>query len=106
MLQELHALVLGHYVARAIILQAAHRAGVSPVDLPIAQTVRVIQMRLGSLPRSPREYGRWHESLLDEMAGLPRRRQNYPRVRKVVRCPWPSRGRTTSNTSRNPSHDS
>lgn len=91
-LQELDALFLGHYVVRAMILQAARRAGVAPVDVSFRGAVRVLQLRLGALPGRPADYARWYQGLIDEIARLPRRprrRRTYPRVRKVVRCAWP-----------------
>jgi Transposase DDE domain/Insertion element 4 transposase N-terminal len=91
-MQELDALFLGHYVVRAMILQAARTAGVAPVEISFAKTVRVIQMRLGALPGRAGDYARWYQSLVDEIAALPRRKRrqrSYPRVRKVVRCAWP-----------------
>ena len=83
---------LGHYVVRAMILHAARQAGVAPVDISFQGAVRVIQMRLGAIPTSSRDYHRWYQALVDEIARLPRRgrrRRSYPRVRKVVRCAWP-----------------
>lgn len=91
-LQELDALLLGHYVVRAMILAAARKAGVAPVEVSFTGALRVIQTRLGSMPASPGTYRRWYDDLVAEIARLPRRkrrRRSYPRVRKVVRCGWP-----------------
>jgi hypothetical protein len=90
-LQELDALVLGHYVVRGMALQAARAAGVAPVEVSFAGALRAIRTRLGSMPTTPRAYARWYADLMTEIAALPRRgrrRRAYPRVRKVVRCPW------------------
>jgi len=90
-LQELDALLLGHYVVRSMILQAARQAGVPPIEISFTQTIRIIQMRLASVPRHATSYGRWFQALIDEIAQLrlrPRRSRSYPRVRKVVRCAW------------------
>lgn len=90
-LQELDALLLGHYVVRGMALQAARAAGVAPVDVSFAGALRVIRTRLGSMPTTAAAYARWYADLVAEIAALPRRgrrRRAYPRVRKVVRCPW------------------
>ena len=91
-MQELDALLLGHYVVRAMILQAARKAGVTPIEISFTQTVRIVQMRLSGMPTKAKEYARWYATILDEIARLPRRPRRLrtdPRVRKVVRCPWP-----------------
>jgi Transposase DDE domain/Insertion element 4 transposase N-terminal len=91
-LQELDALVLGHYVVRGMILTAARAAGVAPVEVSFAGALQVVRMRLGSMPVARAAYARWYTELVTEIAALPRRRRRrraYPRVRKVVRCPWP-----------------
>jgi Transposase DDE domain/Insertion element 4 transposase N-terminal len=91
-LQELDALLLGHYVVRTMILAAARAAAVAPVEVSFVGALQVVRMRLGSMPATPRAYARWYAELVAEIAALPRRRRRrraYPRVRKVVRCPWP-----------------
>lgn len=90
-LQELDALLLGHYVVRGMILSAARSAGAAPTEVSFTGAIRVIQARLGGRPTAPAAYARWLAELVAEIAGLPRRtrrRRAYPRVRKVVRCPW------------------
>lgn len=91
-MQELDALLLGHYVVRSMILQAARKAGVPPIEISFTQTIRIVQVRLASVPKHATSYRRWYEALLNEIAQLrvrPRRNRSYPRVRKVVRCAWP-----------------
>lgn len=91
-LQELDALLLGHYVVRGMILTAARAAGVAPVDVSFTGAPRVLQTRLGSKPTTPAAYARWYAAVVAEIAALPRRkrrRRAYPRVRKVVRSDWP-----------------
>jgi DDE family transposase/transposase IS4-like protein len=91
-LQELDALLLGHYVVRGMILAAARAAGVAPVEVSFAGAVRVVRTRLGSMPATPAAYARWFADVVAEIAAVPRRRRRrraYPRVRKVVRCRWP-----------------
>ena len=43
------------------------------VDISFEHTVRVIQMRLGALPSQPKDYDRWYQSILDEIATMLRR---------------------------------
>ena len=91
-LQELDALLLGHYVVRGMIVTAARVAGVAPVEVSFTGALRVVRTRLGSLPATRVAYARWYAELVAEIAELPRRsrrRRAYPRVRKVVRCEWP-----------------
>lgn len=91
-LQELDALLLGHYVVRGMILTAARAAGVAPVEVSFTGALRVVRTRLGSMPATRPAYARWYADLVAEVAALPRRRRRrraYPRVRKVVRCEWP-----------------
>jgi hypothetical protein len=91
-LQELDALLLGHYVVRGMILAAARAAGAAPVEVSFTGALRVLRTRLGSMPATPAAYARWYAEMVAEIAALPRRRRRrraYPRVRKVVRCPWP-----------------
>jgi hypothetical protein len=91
-LQELDALLLGHYVVRGLIRDAARRAGVPAVEISYTGAVRVLQAALAAVPTQPAAYAGWYAWLVAEIARLPRRkrrRRRYPRVRKVVRCEWP-----------------
>lgn len=93
-LQELDALLLGHYVVRGMILAAARAAGAAPAEVSFAGAVRVLRTRLGGRPAAPAGYARWLAEVVAEIAALPRRgrrRRAYPRVRKVVRCEWPAK---------------
>ena len=93
-LQELDGLLLGHYVVRATMLEAARRAKVSPIEISFHKAVRVMQTRLSTRPRSRPAAVRWWDELIGEIARLPRRRRRLrscPRVRKSTRCPWPAK---------------
>jgi hypothetical protein len=91
-LQELDALLLGHYVVRAMILDAARKAGVPPIEISFKHALRVIADALPKLPKGASGYRSWYKKLIDEIAAIPRRKRrqrSYPRVRKVTRCAWP-----------------
>ena len=54
-MQELDGLLLGHFVVRWVILQAAREKGIAPVEISFAGTLRILQTRLARGCRR----GRW-----------------------------------------------
>jgi hypothetical protein len=98
--QEVHALALGHYVTRALMAAAAAAARLDPDRLSFVGGLRILRLRLPECPRRggaepgrwPGEFGRWYEDLLAEMAEErlpPRRNRINPRVvkRKLSKFP-------------------
>jgi hypothetical protein len=91
-MQELDGLLIGHYVVRHLMLEAARKAEVPVVQISFEGTIQLIRPRLNRLPKSSRGRKKWRTSLIDEINALPKvrkRRRSCPRVRKVVRCKWP-----------------
>lgn len=85
--QEIYALSLGHYVTRAMMLEAAGTQGLDGDRLSFMGCLRVLRLRLSEYP-AVAESSRvaWYESLLREMARerTERRRNRVnPRVVKV-----------------------
>ncbi|MBY0228187.1 MAG: hypothetical protein K2W96_02785 [Gemmataceae bacterium] len=85
--QELHALSLGHWLTRACMAEAAHEAGPDPDRLSFMGCLRVLRNRMpeyAAVKRKDRK--RWWEALLGELAQErteKRRDRINPRVVKV-----------------------
>jgi hypothetical protein len=93
-LQELDGLLLGHWVVRWLILQAARQKGVTPVTISFSGTLRLLQTRLGAVPDTAARRRRWWQDLLARVEGeqLPtRRKRRCPRKKKVTRGAWPAK---------------
>jgi len=93
-LQELDGMLLGHWVVRGVILQAARAKHVPPVTISFTGTLRLIQSRLGAVPAGPARRRRWWQNLLEAVGRekLPARRQRRcPRKKKVTRGVWPTK---------------
>jgi hypothetical protein len=90
---ELDGLLLGHWVLRWVILQAARAAGVAPVAISFVGAVRVLKARLG-LPVGRGGWTPWWAAVLKEIGAerlRPRRNRQCPRVRKTTRSHWPTK---------------
>ena len=93
-MQELDGLLLGHFVVRWVILQAAREKGIAPVEISFAGTLRVLQTRLAGVPEGAVERRRWWEGLMAAIGRqrLQRRRKRCcPRKKKVTRAAWPTK---------------
>ena len=91
-MQELDGLLLGHYVLRTVILEAARKAGVAPVEISFEGTLRLILTRLRSLPEKAAAQQEWWERFLKAVARevvQKRRKRCCPRKKKVTRSAWP-----------------
>jgi hypothetical protein len=91
-LQEIDRLLMGHYVLRWIMLQAARQQGISPVEVSFSGTVRIVQLRLRSMPKKSRERKKGWQELLRAIGNErveERRGRRCPRGRKVTRSHWP-----------------
>lgn len=89
--QELYGLLLGHYVVRALMQEAAARRGLDPDRLSFTAAIRVLRCRLPECPRSRRGRGRWYAALVEEVGEevLPARRDRInPRVIKRKMANW------------------
>jgi Insertion element 4 transposase N-terminal/Transposase DDE domain len=84
--QELYALSLGHFVVRALMLEAAQRANLDVDRLSFTGCLQILQARLPECDSTtPARLDRWYELLLEELAQErlePRRNRINPRVVK------------------------
>ncbi len=89
--QELYGLLLGHYVIRKLMCDAAELADVAPRELSFVNTLKILRCRLAEAPRSATGLKRWHQDLLTEVAAEvlePRRNRIHPRVIKRKMSNW------------------
>ena len=89
--QELYGLLLGHFVIRKLMCDAAEQADVAPRDLSFVNTLKILRCRLPEAPRSASGLRRWHQQLLTEVAAEvlePRRNRINPRVIKRKMSNW------------------
>ena len=89
--QEVYGLLLGHYVVRTLMAEAAQKAEVSPRQLSFTGTLKILRCRLPQCPASAAGRRRWYEDLLAEVAEEvlePRRERINPRVIKRKMSNW------------------
>ena len=75
--QELYGLLLGHYVIRVLMQEAAASQGIDPQRLSFTGTLKILRCRLPECPASRRGRSRWYQDLVAEIAEevLPERRE-------------------------------
>jgi Transposase DDE domain len=91
-MQEIDGLLLGHFVVRWVILQAARQKGVTPVEISFTGTLRILQTRLAGVPEGAAGRRRWWEELKESIGRQKlqkRRKRSCPRKKKVTRPAWP-----------------
>lgn len=90
--QEIYGLLLGHFVVRTVMQEAAATRGLDPQRLSFTATLKILRCRLPECrARNPR---RWYRQLLSEIAEevLPARRNRInPRVIKRKMSKWPKK---------------
>jgi hypothetical protein len=89
--QEIYGLLLGHYVIRKLMCDAADLAGCAPRELSFVNTLKIVRCRLPEVPRNATSAKRWHECLLEEVSQErlePRRNRINPRVIKRKMSYW------------------
>lgn len=83
-LQEIYALSIGHYVTRALMVEAAVAAGVAPTGLSFVGCLQVLRCRLPEFPGvAPAQRATWYGTLLEELGAErteARRNRVNPRV--------------------------
>lgn len=92
--QELHGLLLAHYVVRALMSAAAKPEGLDPRRLSFCSTLKILRCRLPQCPKSSQGLTKWYTLLLEEIAieKLPERRDRInPRVIKRKMVHWPKK---------------
>jgi hypothetical protein len=89
--QEIYGLLLGHYVVRKVMCEAAVVAECEPRDLSFVNTLKILRCRLPEVPRSPVGIQSWYQNLIAEVAEErlePRRDRINPRVIKRKMSNW------------------
>lgn len=89
--QELYGLLLGHYVVRALMCEAAAPECIPPRRLSFTATLKILRCRLPECPRSHAGRARWYADLLAEIGEerLEERRDRInPRVIKRKISKW------------------
>jgi hypothetical protein len=92
--QEIYGLLLGHYVIRKLMCEAADFAGLAPRELSFVNTLKILRCRLPECPRSEDGLTRWWKNLLQEVSAEriePRRNRANPRVIKIKLSKWPKK---------------
>jgi len=91
-IQEVYGLALGHFVARALMFEAAETVGLDPDRLSFLGCFQILKCRLPEChSTSPRAFAEWYRGLLWEMQGErtdPRRDRTNPRVIKRKMSKW------------------
>jgi hypothetical protein len=92
--QEIYGLMLGHYVVRTLMCEAAKRVPTSPLRMSFTGTLKILRCRLPECPQSPKARQQWWTNLLEEITEeqIPSRRNRInPRVIKRQQCQWPTK---------------
>jgi hypothetical protein len=89
-LQEIEGLLLGHFMMRTLMFQAAAQEGIDPQRMSFTNTLKIFRCRLPECPKSAVGLRKWYQCLLEEIREEtlePRRDRIQPRVikRKVSR---------------------
>src|SRR5439155_20400929 len=66
--QELYGLLLGHYVIRVLMQEAAAERGIDPRRLSFTGTLKILRCRLPECPASGRGLRQWYRDLVAEIA--------------------------------------
>jgi hypothetical protein len=89
--QELYGLLLGHYILRVLMQEAAAVQGLDPQRMSFIGALKILRCRLPEAPASQRGCRRWYHNLVAEIAEeiLPERRNRInPRVIKRKMSNW------------------
>jgi hypothetical protein len=92
--QEMYGLLLGHFVIRKLMYEAAILEDCAPRELSFVNTLKILRCRLPEVPRGESGLKRWYHDLLEEVAEErlePRRDRINPRVIKRKLSYWPKK---------------
>lgn len=92
--QEIYGLLLGHYVIRTLMCEAAAQVNVTPRRLSFTNTLQILRCRLPEVPKSRLGLQRWYENLVAEVGEeiIEKRRDRInPRVLKRTMTHWPKK---------------
>ena len=93
-IQEIYGLLLGHYVVRVLMQEAAATRELDPQRISFTATLKILRCRLPECPASQHGQARWHRRLVQEIAEEvipPRRNRINPRVIKCKMSKWPKK---------------
>ena len=89
--QEIYGLLLGHYIIRKMMCDAAESVHVAPRQLSFVNSLKILRCRLAEAPRNSQGLQQWYANLLAEVAEErlpPRRDRVNPRVIKQKMSHW------------------
>jgi len=92
--QELYGLLLGHFVIRKLMSEAAETIACSPREMSFVNTLKILRCRLPECPRTEPGLKQWYEDLIAEVVEerlTPRRDRVNPRVIKRKMSRWPKK---------------
>lgn len=94
--QEICGLLLGHYVIRVLMHEAAQTLQIDPERISFIATLKIVRCRLPSIPVNQSQHDRevWYQKLVQEVSEEvlpPRRHRINPRVIKVKMSQWPKK---------------
>ncbi len=95
-IQEIYGLLLGHYVIRVLMHEAAETIQIDPERISFTATLKILRCRLPEIPvhQSQDALDGWYRRLVEEVSEevLPSRRHRInPRVIKVKMSKWPKK---------------
>jgi hypothetical protein len=93
-IQEIQGLLLGHFIIRKLMYEAATLADCAPRELSFVNTLKILRCRLPEVPRGEPLLSRWYQNLLREVSQErlePRRNRANPRVIRRKLSYWPKK---------------
>jgi hypothetical protein len=95
-IQEIYGLLLGHYVIRVLMHEAAETRQIDPERISFTATLKILRCRLPQVRenQSQDDLESWYRKLVQEVAEEvlpPRRHRLNPRVIKVKMSKWPKK---------------
>jgi hypothetical protein len=92
--QEIWGMLIGHFIIRKLIFEAAEIKKVSPSEISFIGAFDILLARLPDAPRAKRTRKRWYKDLLNEIAeeqSPPRANRINPRKLKKRSKAWPTK---------------
>ena len=89
--QEIHGMLLGHFVVRTLMFEAAALKDVPPRRVSFTGALKILRCRLADCPSHAAGQRRWYENLIQEIGEEllpPRRDRINPRVIKRKMSKW------------------
>ena len=89
--QEIYGLLIGHFIIRVLMHEAAAERNIDPQRLSFTNTLKILRCRLPECPSSERGRRQWHRNLIEEISEEvieKRRNRINPRVIKKKMSSW------------------